>query len=327
MAPAFFGYEKNITEKMIELGATVDFYDERSISNSLGKVILKINPNFLKNKTMRYYNKIINIISNNEYDYVLIIKCEMMPISIINRLKSIFNKAVFCLYLYDSIKNIKGINKKIFLFDRVLSFDFEDTVKIDKIIFRPLFFIDDYHKDKIINKYLNQDLQYDLSFIGTMHSDRYKIIKSVIKIVEKYDYKYFLYCYIHNIFVYYFYKLTRKDFLNSNINEFKFSKINSSQISQIITKSKVVLDIQHPKQTGLTIRTIEMIGMQKKIITTNQHIKNYDFYDPENITIINRNQIEIPQRFFNQSYRNIQHETYDKYSLKSWVLDVLGVEK
>ena len=53
IAPAFFGYEIKIADKMVALGAKVDFYDERSITKSYEKALLKINPQIFRKKTGR----------------------------------------------------------------------------------------------------------------------------------------------------------------------------------------------------------------------------------------------------------------------------------
>lgn len=321
IAPAFFGYEEKIAEKMIELGAVVDFFDERSIKSSFERALLKINPQIFHKKTMAYYNQIIDKISNIEYDFIFVIKCEMMPVEIIMQLKSKFCKASFCLYLYDSLDNIKGITTKLDYFDRVLSFDMEDTSRYSKMIFRPLFFIDDYMKTFNTQKHYD----FDVSFVGTIHSDRYKVIKVIKEIADKNQYKYFFYCYLQSKFMYYFYKLTKREFRGAKVQDFEFVKIRSTRIAEVIDKTKVVLDVQHPKQTGLTMRTIEMIGMHKKLITTNQSIKKYDFYNPDNIAVIDRNDITIPEGFLDKPYSEIENAIYNKYSLESWIIDVLGI--
>lgn len=321
IAPTFFGYEQEIAEKMIELGAIVDFFDERSIKNSYQKALLKISPHIFYKKTINYYTKIIEKISGANYDYVFVIKCEMMPVQIIKKLKDIYRDAVFCLYLYDSLENIRGIKSKLDYFDRVLSFDMEDTKNDSRIIFRPLFFIDDYKKDYI----QQEEYKFDVSFIGTVHSDRYRVIKAIKQISENHKYSNYFYCYLQNKFIYYFYKTTRSEFIDSKKDDFQFIKIQSSEIADIIEKTRVVLDVQHPKQTGLTMRTIEMIGMNKKLITTNQSIMEYDFYNPENIAVIDRKTVEIPEGFLKKPYQKINEEVYNRYSLDNWIIDVLGV--
>ena len=74
------------------------------------------------------------------------------------------------------------------------------------------------------------------------------------------------------------------------------------------------------------MRTIEMIGMKKKLITTNKDIVNYDFYRPSNICIIDKNEIRIDQDFLESPYEELPDSVYEKYSLHQWVLDVLGIE-
>lgn len=321
IAPDFFGYEQKIADKMIELGAKVDTFDERSVRSSYERALLKVNPRIFNNKTLNYYNQIIKKVSNKSYDYIFVIKCEMMPIEIIKKMRMLFEKATFCLYLYDSLENIKGITTKLKYFDRVLTFDIKDTRENPKMIFRPLFFIDDYKK----TAYQEKDYKYDVSFIGTIHSDRYQVIKAVKERANKNQYKTYFYCYLQSKFMFYFYKMTKREFSSVKQSDFQFNKIHSTDVAKIINQSNVVLDVQHPKQTGLTMRTIEMIGMKKKLITTNQSIKEYDFFNPENIAVIDREEMQIPEGFLEKPYQKIPENIYYKYSLENWIIEVLGV--
>jgi hypothetical protein len=125
----------------------------------------------------------------------------MMPIKFINKLRSKFNKAQFYLYLYDSIANIKGIRSKLHYFDRVFSFDLNDSKDNSNIIFRPLFFIDDFKQKGSENNVF----EYDLTFIGTIHSDRYKIIMKLKNILSKNNFNYYFYCYLQSLLIYYYY--------------------------------------------------------------------------------------------------------------------------
>ena len=315
--PSFFGYELKIKDKMVEMGATVDFYDERSISKNYEKALLKINPDLFLKKSESYYLDILDKIKNNSYDVVLFVKAEMVPVSILKKLRKIFNTASFHLYFYDSIKNIKGVEKKLSYFDSIYSFDRNDC-NIYNFKFRPLFFLDEYRSN------IEKEYKYDLCFIGTIHSDRYKIIQEIEKICIANDLKLYLYPFLQSKFIYYFYKLTKKEFRNTSIADFRFDKISSQEISKVVAETKVILDIQHPNQTGLTMRTIEMIGMNKKMITTNQDIKNYDFYCEENISVIDRNNVNLNLEILRRSYKKLDDQIYNYYSIEQWILDVLG---
>ena len=63
----------------------------------------------------------------------------------------------------------------------------------------------------------------------------------------------------------------------------------------------------------------EMLGAKKKLITTNHNIKYYDFYDQQNILIIDRKKPVIDKDFIYSPYNDIDLHIYNKYSLQSWV--------
>jgi hypothetical protein len=63
-------------------------------------------------------------------------------------------------------------------------------------------------------------------------------------------------------------------------------ELSYSEVLSQVSRAKVILDIQQKGQTGLSLRPFEAIGLQKKLITTNASIRDYDFYHPNNIMII-----------------------------------------
>lgn len=319
LAPSFFQYENKIKEKMEQMGAIVDFYDERSVTKSFDRALLKILPSVFNKKTARYYKEILEACKNNVYSYIFVIKCDMLTEKILEKFHVIFPNSIFCLYLYDSVKNIKGVSKKFKYFDRILSFDRQDTFKYHEMKFRPLFYIDDFKKElRLDNKY-----KYDISFCGTIHSDRFAIIKEIIDICKKIKLSFYNFSYLQSKFMYYFYKIIKHEFRYARKRDFSFLKASSQEISDVVDESRVVLDIQHPKQTGLTMRTIEMIGMNKKLVTTNAEIKEYDFYNSNNILVINRKNINILDEFLLTKYIPLDANIYDKYSITAWIEDIL----
>lgn len=319
LAPSFFGYEKKIKDKMEQMGAQVDFYDERSVTKAFDRALLKIVPSVFNKKTSRYYSDILYASKNNEYSYIFVIKCDMMTEEILQKFHAIFPNSIFCLYLYDSVKNIQRIRKKFKYFHRILTFDRQDTFKYTEMKFRPLFYIDNYKKElRTDNKY-----KYDISFCGTIHSDRFAIIKEVIDICNKMKLIFYDYSYLQSEFMFYFYKITKHEFRHAKKGDFSFLKASSQEISNVVDESRAVLDIQHPKQTGLTMRTIEMVGMNKKLVTTNAEIMEYDFYNPKNILVIDRKKINISDEFLFTKYVQLDANIYDKYSITAWIEDIL----
>ena len=318
-SPAFFKYEIMIANKMREMGAEVDMYDVRSVTSSLDRALLKISPAIFERKTQKYYKGIIEKNKKKNYDYILIVKCDMTPVSILKKFRIVFPNAKLCLYLWDSVKNNHGVTKKFQYFDILHSFDLNDCERYPELRFRPLFFGDQFRKKEHDGDYL-----YDISFCGTIHSDRYAIIKQVSEIAKEKGLKCFWFLYLQSKFIYVFYKVTKKEFKGAGESVFSFNKMTATEIAKVVDESHIILDIHHPKQTGLTMRTIEMIGMNKKLITTNDSIKRYDFFNADNVAIVDRNDIRIPERFIKTPYRPLSKAVYEKYSLKSWILEVLG---
>ncbi len=319
-SPAFFNYENMIADKMREMGAIVDMYDVRSVTDAFQRALLKISPALFKGKSLEYYEKILEANKTKDYDYILIVKCDMTPKSILEKFREYYPNAKLCLNLWDSVENIPGVIEKFKYFDTLHSFDPDDCKMYPQLKFRPLFFGDQFKKE--LNK--NKKYKYDISFLGTVHSDRFAVIRQVRGIAKERGLKCRWFLYLQSRFIYYFYKVTKKEFRNVPKRIFSFEKMPADAIARVVDDSRIILDIQHPNQTGLTMRTIEMIGMNKKLITTNQSIKNYDFYNHNNILVIDRNNVNIPRTFLSTPYSLLSKEIYEKYSLKSWILEVLS---
>ena len=98
-----------------------------------------------------------------------------------------------------------------------------------------------------------------------------------------------------------------------------FKSLTTQEILDLYKDSNVILDINHPGQKGLTMRTFESIGSGKKIITTNSEVKKYCFYSPNNIFVIDRDKIKINKSFFESKYQDISTETYEKLSIEGWI--------
>ena len=318
--PNFFSYEIYIRDKMILLGANVDLFDVRSVKRPIEKGIIKRFPNAYKQRTAKYYDEILLKVKNNIYDYILIVKADMTPNSFLVRLREEYPNAKLCLYLWDSIRNVPGIEEKFKYFDIISSFDWDDCQKYSFIRFRPLFFIDAYRMQR-----KESNFEYDICFIGTGHTDRYKIIRQIDRLARTDGLNCFWFLYYQSKLVYWLYYLTKKEYRERPQLPISFKKLNVNEIRNIINKTGIVVDIEASTQSGLTMRTIEMLGMNKKIITTNSKIKEYDFFNSSNILVIDRANPSYDINFIKEPYVDIPENIYEKYSIDSWIYDVIGI--
>lgn len=317
-APKFFNYEVEIKKKLEQLGAQVDFYDERMNPSNLDKVIIRLKKDLLKIRINKYYSEIIEKSKKNNYDYILFISPETITKELLEKFRESQKNCKFILYMWDSIKNKKNVQEIIECFDSHFSFDKSDCLVDSRFRFRPLFYLDEYSK-LTQNK---KDLKNDILFIGTVHSDRYSIIKYIKNSALENNLRGTFFMYFPSKVVYFIKKLFDKSYKNTDINDFKFIPISKNEVLNMISSSKVIVDIQHPKQVGLTMRTIEMLGMKKKLITTNKDILNYDFYNSNNIKVIDRDNPILDSEFIKSDYLEIDKKIYEKYSIGKWLEEI-----
>lgn len=319
----FFGYQNEIKTALEKLGAEVDFYDERPNNTFWTKALIRINKRTVKWIIEKYYNQIIKETKSKKYDFVFFLKAEGINLRMLKQLKDVHSNSKFILYMWDSIKNSSNDIETFFpFFERVLSFDRKDTDKYKFIIFRPLFYLDEY---KSIAKAKNS-IDYDLTFIGTGHTDRYELVSKVKALCDINGLRSFFFIYLQDVKIFWINKVFKKSYRDAKRNNFSFNSLNKNQIVEIVKKSNCILDIQRAVQSGLTMRTIEILGAKRKLITTNKDVVNYDFYDQKNIAVIDRNTPELNLSFILGEYQELTSEVYEKYSIQNWLTDIFSLE-
>lgn len=322
-APKFFGYEKAISNKLTQMGADVVYYDERPKNTFWTKAFIRINRNLIRQTINDYYTTILDQTQHQRFDYVFVVNLEAMTPDVVNQLRAQQPHATFILYMWDSMKNKKSAQQSFPLFDWCYSFDKSDAATLTNVLFRPLFFIDEYDTHNW-NETVEQT--YDLCFIGTVHSDRYNLVADVKKQLKEQGRTGYFYMYFHNRILFFYKKFRDVKFIKARYREFSFSSISADAIIAKIKRSFGVLDIQHPYQTGLTMRTLEMVGAEKKMITTNQDIVTYDFYNPNNILVIDRDNPVIDPEFWKTPYQSIDENVRSYYAIEGWLKTIFKLK-
>ncbi len=239
-APKFFNYENIIKEALENKGAEVHLYDERGNPSSIGKILIRKVSFLIKKKIFRYYKAIVNQEKRFHPDYIFFLSPETATSECISLLKENFPDAKFILYMYDSLQN-KNARKIYALFDRCLSFDSEDCKQYG-FVFRPLF----YSKSFVLSSEI-KEYDYDFCFIGTVHSDRAKILYDLKTFCDKNNLRYYYYLYIPGILMLYVRRLLDKNIRKLN-DYIHLEAISKSEVSYISERSKYIIDINHPKQ-------------------------------------------------------------------------------
>lgn len=315
ICPNFFSYHKKIIMSLEASGAIVNYLKDRPFTSFFMRAITSSFPYMVSCALEFYYIKKLKKNKNLKYDYIFVINGQTISKRVLSYLKETQANGKFILYLWDSILNRPNIVKNFTFFEKVYTFDEEDSRKYG-IKFRPLFYLDNFKSSQ------KEKYNIDLSFVGSIHSDRYKIIKKIKQNYSK-KYKFYFYMYIQAKWVFLIYKYLIPSMEIRDHIDFSFSQLSVEEVQRIFEDSSCILDIEHPNQTGLTIRTIEAVFSGKKLITTNSRIKSYDFYNEANIFILDREKPIIPDKFLNTKFQDMSSNIRHKYSIDGWIQDLL----
>ena len=88
---------------------------------------------------------------------------------------------------------------------------------------------------------------------------------------------------------------------------------------KMIASSKAILDLVQSGQSGLSLRVLESVFLRKKLVTGNTRVKEYDLYRPENIYVLQNNNIDGLFDFFQTPYVDLEESVVKKYDFKNWI--------
>ncbi|AXG70303.1 hypothetical protein KORDIASMS9_02542 [Kordia sp. SMS9] len=234
-----------------------------------------------------------------QQDEIFIIRPDMLSDDLLQFIKSHTEK--FIAYYYDSTRRFPRKVDIISMFDTVYSYDRLDVEKYN------LSFLTNYIFEE------SNHAEFEDQFFNISTNDyRFPLIENLANYLKQHGWTY-------NIQVY-----------NGSDMPAKYVKIITKQksiqeVSQMIQKAKIIVEIQRTEQVGLSFRIFEALGHRKKLITTNKDIVNYDFYHPQNILVVDEHNIEIPETFVTSEYVEIDEKILSKYRIKNWVQPIFDL--
>lgn len=318
IAPRFFGYEQDIARYLEEQGAVVDFLPDRPFESPLMIAVTRFARPAMIGAATAVHRRRVAAFGRRDYDLILVNNGQTVSKHFLRELRGHFPRAKVLLYLYDSLANRSSVADNLALFDECFSFDPTDCQRFG-MRFRPLFFSSGFEAAQPV-----EDI--GVSFIGTAHTDRYPIVSRLREgLPGETRRSAFWYLYLQAPWVYHVYRCTNPGFAAAPKTDFRFAPLAKSEVQAVFTRSRSVLDIEHPRQTGLTMRTFETMGARKKLITTNHRIRHYDFFDQRNVCVIDRERPQVPGNFFYTPYFDIAPALYAKYRIDGWAREVLGL--
>lgn len=91
------------------------------------------------------------------------------------------------------------------------------------------------------------------------------------------------------------------------------------KVCENISCSKAILEINQNGQTGYTLRALESLFFNKKLITNNKAIVNEPFYCKENIFVLGIDKIDKLTEFINSPYNDKFNNLKEQYNVNTWI--------
>lgn len=316
LAPSFFHYVDEIKAAFQEHEIHCTYMNDRAKDGFLWKIISRYTPSINESFANR---ELEELCQERAYDYFIIIKGESVSQKMIDTFKRYNPESPIYLYLWDSVKNSSHAFKYRESFNGVFSFDTEDAKKYN-LDFLPLFVgmqYDPVADDKEL------EMQYDMMFVGTAHSIRSKVLNQVEVVAKRNGLSFFDYRFVQNKLIYAIRFLTSKDFRKTPKGLLHLDVISAAEVKKTLIGSKVMVDVTHPGQSGLTGRVIEALSMGRKVVTNNERIRDYHVIDMRDVLILPSQMNRLDRGFIESPFYGDSEEIYRYFSVETWLSKIL----
>lgn len=318
----FWGYDqyivgalraKHINAHHIKIAdVTYANFSERA-ANAVSKIFL--NKNLKAEKRQKFVLDSLETLGHQ--DQILVLNPDTFDLSTLQQIRKYSDRLIT--YLYDSLDRIPVDQNKLNLFDKIFSFDSIDTQrygfeKLTNYIYLP-------HVSCNI-----QNPETDLFYITSYDQKRVAFIKLLTKRLLELQLRFQIMVIGKKSWKHQFKNLFMAIPENLHI-VFSAKKVSHKKLPEYYKNSRVLLDLTRENQYGLSFRIFEAMAMEKKIITDNKMIRNYDFYNPNNILVLNETCSNLSLSFFESPYEKIPKDVYLKYTLENWTDRVFRLNK
>ena len=88
-------------------------------------------------------------------------------------------------------------------------------------------------------------------------------------------------------------------------------------------QSKSILEVVQRGQSGMTMRPLEALFLQKKLITTNADANTLPFYHPDNIYILDGSEKRTLREFLDIGFHHFPRQVLEQYDIEHWIKHIV----
>jgi hypothetical protein len=317
----FYGYEQAVIKCLRDHGADLKVYYDDPVSYTRIKFLKNAISRSTRTKVNKFYRAyILRKTSNLTFHYIFFLKGSIMSEPFLRRLRFDHPNALLIQYQWDSLSNFNNAHL-IPCFDISYTFDRADADNVPALTYMPTFALDDFFELRTKRQKTKQDI--DVSFVGSNHSDRLKLLRGLRVKLKKLNLNYRFYVYLPVLVGIKSVLITKK----VKPEEFTMGPLSKKKYKDILARSRYVLDLPSPKQTGVSLRTYEALASGCGLITTSKTIAQEPFFSDKHIFIVEPDSLKesIPS-LLQRDYSHEQLLSFEEYSLSSWVKKIFSFE-
>lgn len=102
-------------------------------------------------------------------------------------------------------------------------------------------------------------------------------------------------------------------------------RMDYTEVCKYVMESNSVIEILQDGQEGISLRVFESLFFEKKLVTNNRHIVDYDFYDSRNVFILGMDDEARFKEFILSPYIKVDEEILSRYRMHNWLNKMLSL--
>lgn len=270
VAPAFFGYPERIAEALRARGNVAVWHDERPSNQVLAKLALRLAPGAAAGRALRRHHAALTdaIVASGATD-ALLISPQAFPAAEMARLRAAGLRVT--LYLWDSLGNRGNVRRLLAEADTTASFDRADCAR-HGLLHLPLFGLAPATppgEDAPPVLPPDNPRPVDFLFCATLHSTRPRWLHRITQIAARRGWRLETMGFYHSRPLWLI-RNAAAPHLWPQVRRLRTKPFAASEVAQAMARARVVIDVPHPRQSGLPMRVFEALSAGATVLSTGE---------------------------------------------------------
>lgn len=256
----------------------------------------------------------------DKLDYTLFIHASVFEPLVFDKVCQLAHHNVA--YHWDGFNIFPEIMEYIPKFERFFAFDVDDIKNNPQLnLLSTTNFYFDFDNNEIHNLTSYNSDNPSIYFVGRHWSNRTPMIDDFLEKVSQFDVDFQFYILDDK-------NTAKQEYKHSEKIYFLEKSMDFETNLHHVKNSDILVDFVKAEHNGLSFRFFESIHYQKKLITNNSKVTEYDLYHPNNIFVWDKLTFDVAefQKFLKEPYVILDNSITDKYAFGNWIRYILNIQ-